>query len=40
MGKMGLINVTKDLKAMLDVFRTGELFVIFDSEEAAIKKLS
>ena len=38
--KLGLINVTKQLKILLDIFKTGELFIIFDSEEAALESLS
>jgi anti-anti-sigma factor len=38
--KLGLINVTKQLQILLDIFKTGELFIIFDSEEAALESLS
>ena len=38
--KLGLINVTEQLKILLDIFKTGELFIIFDSEEAALESLS
>lgn len=37
---LGLINVTEQLKILLDIFKTGELFIIFDSEEAALESLS
>jgi anti-anti-sigma factor len=38
--KLGLIHVNKQIKTMLDIFKTGELFVIFDSEEAALESFS
>jgi len=38
--KLGLINVTDQLKILLDIFKTGKLFIIFDSEEAALESLS
>jgi anti-anti-sigma factor len=38
--KLGLIHVNKQLKTLLDIFKTGELFVIFDSEEAAMESFS
>jgi anti-anti-sigma factor len=37
--KLGLINVTEQLKILLDIFKTNELFIIFDSEEAALESL-
>jgi anti-sigma B factor antagonist len=35
--KLGLVNVTEELKIMLDIFKAGKLFMIFDSEEAALQ---
>lgn len=38
--KLGLIHVNKQLTTLLDIFKTGELFVIFDSEESALESFS
>jgi anti-sigma B factor antagonist len=35
--KLGLVNVTEELKIMLDIFKAGKLFMIFDSEEEALQ---
>jgi anti-anti-sigma regulatory factor len=35
--ELGLVNVTEELKIMLDIFKAGKLFMIFDSEEAALQ---
>jgi anti-anti-sigma factor len=38
--KLGLINVTEELKNMLDIFKAGKVFMIFDSEEEALESFS
>lgn len=35
--KLGLFNVPEKLKCMMEVFKCKELFLIFESEEAALK---
>ena len=37
--KLGLINLTEEMKNMLEIFKTGKYFSIFESEEAALKSL-
>jgi anti-anti-sigma factor len=38
--KLGLINVTDEMKNMLDIFKTDKYFLIYESEKAALEDLS
>jgi anti-anti-sigma factor len=37
--ELGLINVTDEMRHMLDIFKTDKYFLIFDSEKAALERL-
>ncbi len=38
--KVGFINITNELKALLDIFKENEIFKVFASEEEAVKELN
>ena len=38
--EIGLINVTEELRALLDIFKEGKAFRIFSSEDEAVKELN